>query len=55
MRRALLFVVRCRIFPSFGRFSVQGLDSQRAVTSISAGAGGKLFDLSDQSLKSGHA
>lgn len=53
MRRALLFVaVRCRILPSFGRFSVQGLDSQRAVTSISAGAGGKLFDLSDQSLKS---
>ena len=56
MRRALLFVaVRCRIFPSFGRFSMQGLDSQRAVTSISAGAGGKLFDLSDQSLKSDHA
>ena len=24
-------------------FSVQGLDSQRAVTSISVGAGGKLF------------
>ena len=45
------------------RVSVQGLDSQRAVTSTSAGAGGKLFsdllpalfDLSDQSLKSGHA